>query len=118
MEFKINAQHESNGPPVLVLMGVFDAHAASELDQAMIKLTEQGYGSIILDVSGMQSVDEAFYAVLLEGQKRCRKRGGGGLGIACPIQSLYDEFENRGLNKIFPIREKRDDVSRLLEPPT
>lgn len=104
---------------MLVLMGPVDAEAVLKLEQAMISMIDDdGYGNLILDMSGVQSMDEAVYAALLDGHQRCRKRGGGGLGIACPIRSFYDEFENRGLNKLFTIRASRQDVSQELEPAT
>lgn len=86
-------QHPCNsGVATLTVHGRFDAQLAPQIQQEFDALLTAGARFIILDLTGVNSIDSGGLALLVRGMKRCRERNGELLlcGPGGPVRNIFE----------------------------
>ena len=97
-------QKESNGVPVVTLVGRLDAVTAPQLEAALEKVAS---GHLVLNLNTLEYISSAGLRVILAAAKR-QRGGGGDLHIAALQESVAKVFEISGFNTIFNIYDSED----------
>jgi anti-sigma B factor antagonist len=97
-----------NGITIVDLIGRFDAQETAKVRQALTKaaaLTTPAY--IAVNLEGVKFIDSSGLAALVQGMKRCRKKGGD-LFLYNLKQKVRIIFELTRLDKAFSIFPDED----------
>lgn len=82
---------------VIKASGRIDSHTAPDLKQAFDGLLEDGRYRLVFDMSDIEFLSSSGVWVLLETQKRARKKRGGDLVIANANQNIQKTLDLAGL---------------------
>lgn len=95
---------------VLHLEGRIDAHSAPELESAIRKEMEEGFDSILLNMSDVHFVASAGLRVVLIIAKDLRQKGSGCLRLAALQPNVKKVFEISGLVNFLNIHDNLEDA--------
>jgi anti-anti-sigma factor len=90
----------------IVLRGVMDAASAPLLRTELLRLHEQGYRHVVLDLAEVSFVDSAGLGVLVVALKRFRADGGN-VVVRRPHRQVARLFEMTGLDAVFGSEDGR-----------
>lgn len=82
---------------VVKASGRIDSHTAPDLKQAFDGLLDEGRHRLVFDMSEIEFLSSSGVWVLLETQKRARKKRGGDLVIASANQNIQKTLDLAGL---------------------
>lgn len=92
---------------VLTLTGEVDFYTSPRLKQELVNEANAGRTQQIVDVTGLDYLDNTGLGVLIAGVKRARERGGS-LTVVCENIRILRIFHITGLDKIFRIERSVD----------
>ena len=93
----------------------FDAHAAKEVEEDLVKALGGDSGRLVCDFSGTEFISSAGLRVLLAVRKRVMKPNSGeGLGLCGLPPYIREIFELSGLVPLFDIFETVDEAKEKL----
>jgi len=93
---------------VVKASGRIDSHTAPELKKAFDGLIEQKRYSLVFDMSDIDFLSSSGVWVLLETQKRCRRRKRGDLVIASANDNIQKTLDLAGLMHFMKMYEDVD----------
>lgn len=89
-----------NGVVVVVVDGPLDLDASPALRETLNAVVSGGTARIVVDMSGVDTIDSTALSVLISGLKAARKNGGD-LRIASPSERVITLLKLAGLDRIF-----------------
>lgn len=87
---------------VLAVQGELDVYTSPSLREAIIDQTAQGHVHLVVDMLGVDFMDDTGLKTLVDGLKRVRAKDGS-LVLVCTEPRLLKKFEIAGLTKVFGI---------------
>jgi anti-sigma B factor antagonist len=87
MDSAYRTDQTPSGATVLVAKGRLDFHAAGTLRRQLLRLIEAGATRLVVDLSGVTSIDSSGVGALIFGLKSARNAGGD-LRLAAPTDSV------------------------------
>jgi len=96
------AQRADESTPVLSVRGEIDVSTAPELRDRLLSVAQEGYSTVVVDLSEVTFLDSTALGVLVSGLKRFRAAGGD-LRLVVTGRSVTKVLEITGLVEVFPI---------------
>ncbi len=96
---------------VIDVNGEVDLYTAPKLRDRIIELVDAGSYRIAVNMEGVEFMDSTGLGVLVAGLKRVREHDGM-LALAAPREPVRRVLAVTGLNEVFPIHERVEDVTR------
>lgn len=102
---------ESSGvSTVLRVAGVLDTHGAERLLSRLDRLLDQGYRSVVLDLTDVEFCDSSGVSALVRGHARATAAAGR-LRIAAASDQVRSVLELSGLNRMFGLKSTMDTAT-------
>lgn len=98
-----------SGATVLTAKGRLDFRTADDLRAQLRGILDSGALHIVVDLSGVDSVDSAGIGALVSGLKAAR-RGGGDLRLVAPNSAVAAALEMLNLDKILIACDSNEDA--------
>ena len=98
---------EQDAGCVVSVSGDADLYAAAGVERELVRLVDEGRGSIVVDLTDATFIDSTMLRVLLTVSKRLRP-GGGELLVVCDEHNIRKIFEITLLDRVFTIFDTRD----------
>ena len=89
---------------VVAVAGEIDIATYRQLRAALIKAVDEGPGSVIVDMSGVEWIDSTGLGTLVGALKRARDKGGT-VQVAAVPGRIAKHFQVTGLSKLFDMHE-------------
>jgi anti-sigma B factor antagonist len=105
LDFQVRTAQLSPESYVVSIEGELDLHTAPELEQAFGTLLARGGRSVVVDLAGLEFIDSAALAVLLQALPRFRARGGRFL-LVTEDRRILRTLEITGLDRTFDIEPR------------
>ena len=99
----------SSGATVLVATGRLDFHTVAALRRQLHDYFEAGSTRLVVDLSGVASMDSSGVGALIFGLKAARSAGGD-LRLAAPTESVAGTLEMMNLTKVLVTCESAEDA--------
>lgn len=109
IEFRIDDEPIDETTHVISVTGEIDLFTAPEFKARISEPIDAGRSRIVVDLSGVTFIDSSSLGVLIGAHKRLKLRGGG-LVIVCEDRAIVNTFKITGLDGVFEIVPRRDDV--------
>ena len=104
MELQVSTASQA-GHIAITAVGELDLYTAPRLQQALAAaLTEQDFGRVVVDLSGVEFCDSTGMNVLLSGMKRAKERGGT-FELAAPRPAVRRILQVTGLDTVFTVHD-------------
>ena len=97
---KISVQALKAGVVVVAPVGVLDLEASPALREALQAVLGDGSARLVVDLSGVETIDSVALGVLVSGLKSARKNGGD-LRLARPSDRVKTLLKLAGLDRFF-----------------
>ena len=88
---------------LLKVEGRVDSSTASQLDQELKKIMDDGRFKIVIEMSGLEFMSSAGLRVLINAQKTCKRYNRGELLLAAPQENVYSALDLAGFTTLFRI---------------
>ncbi len=98
---------EQDAGCVVSVSGDADLYAAAGVERELVRLVDEGRGSIVVDLTDATFIDSTMLRVLLNVSKRLRP-GGGELLLVCDEHNVRKVFEITLLDRVFTILDSRE----------
>lgn len=85
---------------LITISGRVDSSNASQLEEVLTNVVDEGQKNLVLDLSGLDYLSSAGLRHLVGTLKECRKRGGD-LRIADPSERVDEVLRMAGLKSLF-----------------
>jgi anti-sigma B factor antagonist len=108
-EFRIDEERVGSATVVLALHGEADMRIASELQDRLGEVIDEGSVAVVLDLSDASFLDSTTLGVLLGAMKRLRARGGR-FRIVAPKAEIRRIFELTLLDRVFELDRSRREA--------
>jgi anti-sigma B factor antagonist len=108
-EFRIDEERVGSAAVVLTLHGEADMRIASELQDRLGEVIDEGSVAVVLDLSDASFLDSTTLGVLLGAMKRVRARGGR-FRIVAPKAEIRRIFELTLLDRVFELDRSRREA--------
>jgi anti-sigma B factor antagonist len=115
MNFGLTTDQVSDGVAVIALSGEVDLYTAPDVKRELLRVIEDGAGSVIVDLTQTTFIDSTTLGVLISGVKRLRPSGGR-LELVVSDRNIRKIFEITGLDRVFPIHDDRNSALEALTP--
>jgi anti-sigma B factor antagonist len=96
------AEYSDDSTPVLSVRGEIDVSTAPELRDRLLGVAQDGYSTVVVDLSEVTFLDSTALGVLVSGLKRFRSAGGD-LRLVVTGRNVTKVLEITGLVEVFPI---------------
>jgi len=111
------ARAESDGVPVLRLIGDFDSFETDEVRKGYEEILSDETPSVIVDVGEMTFANSTTLAAFINAQRQARSFGGS-LVLASPRDFIRKTLMTLGLHNVFPIADTLEEaVERAKKQP-
>jgi anti-sigma B factor antagonist len=110
----VHLDTEQDAVCVVTVSGDADLYAAANVERELVRLADEGHGSIVVDLTEGTFIDSTMLRVLLNVSKRLRP-GGGELLLVCHEHNIRKIFEITLLDRVFTIFESREAALAFLE---
>ena len=97
----------STGAVVVLPAGRLNMTAAPALREQLHGLVKSGHVRLVVDLSGVESIDSSGLGALISGLKAARQAGGD-LRIAAPAEQVTAVLELTNLNRVLKAYESAD----------
>ncbi len=104
MKIKIDEQHRDTSRVQLALQGDVNIHTSPELRERLKPLMDAGHKEIRIDLSGVNFMDSAGIATLVEGLQWSRNTGGRFV-LSGLTENVRDVFSLSKLDTVFEIED-------------
>ena len=104
----------SSGATVLTATGRLDFHTAEQFREQLLRIIGSGAVRVVVDLSGVESVDSSGVGALISGFKAARSDGGD-LRLAGPNSAVAAVLEMLNLDKVLIASESPEDAFADLE---
>ena len=102
----IHLDTEQDAGCVVSVGGDADLYAAANVERELVRLADEGHGSIVVDLTEATFIDSTMLRVLLNVSKRLRPAGGE-LLVVCREHNIRKIFEITLLDRVFTIFDTR-----------
>ena len=102
-------QLTSSGATVLIATGRINFHNADGLRRQLHSLVGKGAVRLVVDLSGVESLDSSGVGALVSGLKAARS-GGGDLRLAEPSEAVASVLDLMNLNSLLIPHESAEDA--------
>jgi len=110
----VHLSTEQDAGCVVTVSGDADLYAAANVERELVRLADEGHGSIVVDLTEATFIDSTMLRVLLNVSKRLRP-GGGELLLVCHEHNIRKIFEITLLDRVFTIFDSREAALAFLE---
>jgi anti-sigma B factor antagonist len=107
--FRIDEERLGSATIVLAITGEADMLVASELQDRLREVVDDGLSAVVIDLTGATFVDSTALGVLLGAMKRQRARGGR-FRVVAPRTEIRRIFEMTLLDRVFDLDLSRQDA--------
>ncbi|MCD6359889.1 MAG: STAS domain-containing protein [Armatimonadetes bacterium] len=110
---RIQVRDEDAEHAICSLSGELDAYTAPDLREALDKLLDEGYSTVVVDMNELQYLDSTGLGILVGTAKKCRQAGGD-LAVVCTRPNLLKIFNISGTQEILNVTESVDAAAARL----
>ena len=100
---------ESNGVPVLRLIGDFDSFETDVVRRGFEDILSDASPSVVVDLGEMTFANSTTLAAFINAQRKAREFGGS-LVLAAPRDFIKRTLTTLGLHNVFPIADTLDEA--------
>ena len=100
---------ESNGVPVLRLIGDFDSFETDDVRHGFDAILSDESPSVVVDLAEMSFANSTTLAAFINAQRQARSFGGS-LVLAAPRDFIKKTLTTLGLHNVFPIADTLDEA--------
>jgi len=112
MNFSVATTREGDAA-IVVLAGEVDLYTAPQLEQELVRVTEESLQHVVVDMTETTFIDSTTLGVLVGCLKRLSPSGRR-LALVIPDRGIRRVFDITGLDRVFPIYERREAAIRSL----
>jgi anti-sigma B factor antagonist len=112
MNFSVTTERDE-GIAIITLAGEVDLYTAPEFKQQLLRAIDEGFQTIVVDMTDTTFIDSTTLGVLVGGLKRLRPAGGQ-MSLVMTDPNILKVFDITGLDRVFPIHETRGEAIQAL----
>lgn len=88
---------------VVLVNGRVDSSTASQLAQALDKLTDDGHHKLVVDMTKLEYMSSAGFRALLAAQRNCKKYNRGEIVLCAVPDRIKEALELAGFTELFKV---------------